>query len=94
MAFAVNNWGIAVGVSDSPSGIPGSPSESRAVLWAQGAVVNLGTLPGAVASVGPPNSDARSINDRGQIVGESHSASGEVHAVLWTAEHHHTHQER
>ena len=94
MAFAINNFGIAVGVSDSPSGIPGSLSESRAVLWAQDAIVNLGTLPGALSAVGPPNSSAMGINDRGQIAGESNSASGEVHAVLWTPEHHPKHEER
>jgi probable HAF family extracellular repeat protein len=91
VAFAVNNSGVVVGVSDSRSGIPGSLPASRAALWAQGVIVNLGTLPGAVAAEGPANSDARSINDRGQIVGESHSASGEVHAVLWTPEHHPKH---
>jgi probable HAF family extracellular repeat protein len=41
-------------------------------------ITDLGTLGGASA-------DARAINDTGQVVGASATASGEVHAFLWTA---------
>lgn len=40
-------------------------------------IVSLGTLGGAT-------SRAVGINDRGQVVGESRTASGEVHAFLWS----------
>ena len=39
-------------------------------------ILDLGTLGGAF-------SDARSINDEGQVVGESRTAAGETHAFLW-----------
>ncbi len=41
-------------------------------------IADLGTLGGASA-------DARAINDAGQVVGASATASGETHAFLWTA---------
>jgi probable HAF family extracellular repeat protein len=45
---------------------------------AQYSITDLGTLPGRDISV------ATAINNRGQVVGESVTASGEPHAVLWT----------
>lgn len=59
VAHAVNNRGRAVGASRSPSG------RDYAVLFDQGRVVDLGTLPGHTRSV------ALGINDRGQVVGYS-----------------------
>lgn len=41
-------------------------------------ITDLGTLGGASA-------DARAINDSGQVVGASATASGDTHAFLWTA---------
>jgi probable HAF family extracellular repeat protein len=41
-------------------------------------ITDLGTLGGASA-------DARAINDAGQVVGASATASGDTHAFLWTA---------
>ncbi len=41
-------------------------------------ITDLGTLGGASA-------DARAINDAGQVVGASATASGDIHAFLWTA---------
>ena len=41
-------------------------------------MTDLGTLGGAW-------SQALAINDRGQIIGDSATRSGETHAVLWTA---------
>jgi probable HAF family extracellular repeat protein len=40
-------------------------------------ILDLGTLPGGNSS------DATGINDRGQVVGVSQTASGEYHAFLW-----------
>jgi uncharacterized membrane protein len=42
-------------------------------------MTDLGTLSGA-------ESCATAINERGQVVGESTTASGETHAVLWMLE--------
>src|SRR6266545_2475214 len=47
-----------------------------AAASAQLPIIDLGALGGTF-------SDARAINERGQVVGESTTASGEVHAFLW-----------
>ena len=39
--------------------------------------LDLGTLGGDM-------SEALAINDRGQVVGDSYTAEGEMHATLWT----------
>ena len=44
-----------------------------------GTMIDLGTL-------GGPGSQARSINDSGQIVGLSFTASGQIHAFLYSGE--------
>ena len=43
---------------------------------AQLSIIDLGTL-GGIYSAG------QAINNRGQVVGESYTASGELHAFLW-----------
>ena len=48
----------------------------EAFLWADGVVTELGTLGGYYGG-------AYGINDRGEIVGTSGTASGSQHAVLW-----------
>src|SRR6266567_1160672 len=51
-------------------------SANHAFLWENGAMTDLGTLGGSLSA-------ANAINDKGQIVGESTTASGEKHAFLW-----------
>ena len=53
----------------------------HAVLWYHDAMTELGMLPGASGtSIG---SMAHGINNRGDVVGLSETASGDWHAVLW-----------
>ncbi len=54
-----------------------SPGRVRtAYLWEDGVFINLGTLGGS-------SSEARALNDVGQVVGVSATAGGEVHPFLW-----------
>lgn len=62
-AFAVNNLGQIVGISNTADG-------DRAFLWQNGVMTNLGVLnPSDVYSV------AQDINDNGYIVGESYGSA-------------------
>lgn len=72
-ALDINNRGQVVGRSftDAESG------EQHAVLWNNGIIRDLGTLPGG------HNSQAESINKYGKIVGWSDTSSEPKHAVLW-----------
>jgi probable HAF family extracellular repeat protein len=70
-AWGINATGQVVGAASTAT------NELHAVLWDQGAVIDLGTLPGGHSSF------ARGINDRGQVVGYSSVANGETHAFLW-----------
>jgi probable HAF family extracellular repeat protein len=74
-AYGINNRGQIVGVSTTSTGV-------HAVLWENGTVTDLGTLPGHNYS------EAFGINDRGQIMGLSgmwtdDCSAGECNAVLW-----------
>src|SRR5256885_13825572 len=72
-ATGINDLGQIVGVSFTTSGAVG-----HALLWQNGTMTDLGTLPNGTISL------ALSINDLGQIVGSSDTASRATHAVLWT----------
>ena len=72
-AEALNNRGQIVGSNSSVAS-----GEVHAILWEDGQIIDLGTLPGGTRS------SAQAINDRGQIVGGSITASGGFNAVLWT----------
>jgi probable HAF family extracellular repeat protein len=64
-AHAMNNLGQIVGWRFSA---PGSPGYADAVMYEDGRVINLNTLPGVDGS-GWHLANAQAINDRGQIVG-------------------------
>jgi probable HAF family extracellular repeat protein len=70
-AYAVNNLGVIAGTSDA------ADRSFRAVRWDTTGIHPLGTLGGA-------NSYAFAINSAGQIAGSSTSASGYLHAFLYT----------
>jgi len=67
----INNHGWAVGSVPTEGG-----TAYHAVLWRDGVTQDLGTLGGRY-------SYAAAVNDRGQIVGVSQTASGGWHAYLW-----------
>src|SRR5882757_5401802 len=73
-AQGVNEKRQAVGYADDSDG------GSRAVLFSDGHVTDLGSL-------GDEPSSALSINDAGQIVGSSAVAEGKMHAFLWEKRH-------
>ncbi|MGH7493046.1 MAG: T9SS type A sorting domain-containing protein [bacterium] len=67
----INNHGHVVGVSDDRTGM-----NARTTLWKDGAIIELGTLSGAIASpVG--------INDAGQIIGIANTSSSGIRPFLW-----------
>jgi len=73
-ANAINNLAVVVG--NSPTAVSG---QTHAVRWDQhGAVTDLGTVPGGVASF------ANGINDLGLIVGSANDANVVGHAVTWS----------
>jgi probable HAF family extracellular repeat protein len=69
-AAGVNNHGQAVGRADLPG-------FSRAVIFSDGGITDLGTLPGGTTSFG------RAINNRGEVACLSDTAGGAFHACLW-----------
>ena len=80
-AYGINNAGEVVGCSYTSFC---DPTSTDAFLWrpdvpngTTGNMIDLGTLPGASGS------EARGINDVGQVVGDA-VVNGAAHAVLWT----------
>ncbi len=71
IAYGMNNLDQVVGASGAAVG-----SSADAVLWDDGAVVDLGKLPGDTGS------DAIAINNEGVAVGDSYSATTFL-AVFW-----------
>jgi probable HAF family extracellular repeat protein len=81
--FGINDKGQAIGGSGLCSNVslpPNYPPDApHAVLWERdGSPINLGSLDGAYSNI------ATSINDRGEVVGNSHFTDGTIHPFLWT----------
>ena len=77
-AIVINNAGQIAGISDVPGDDkPGAIPATRAVLWQNGAITNLGTLPGDYLSL------AQDINAKGQVVGLSCDVNFSCRAFLW-----------
>ena len=72
VAYAINNGGQVVGVSDLPGEVT-----AHAFIWQNGNMTDLGTLPGDFFSV------AFSINNKGQVIGESCDINFNCRAFLW-----------
>ncbi len=80
-AWGINEKGEAVGTSGLCSNTsipPASPSGAHAVLWDKDGSPHL--IPG----LGHVNNLAGSINNRGQISGNSQLGDGTIHSFLWT----------
>lgn len=80
LATAINSRGQIVGVSNNdvpdPFSLNGFPTQTRAFLWQNGAIQDLGTLGGSDAL---PNY----VNERGQIAGFSYTSNMAVDPFLW-----------
>ena len=76
-AKAINNAGQIVGYIQGQDA-PGAAGLERAVLWNGSTIVDLGLLPGAVASV------ANDINNDGVVVGTAMLSNGAPRAFIWT----------
>jgi probable HAF family extracellular repeat protein len=82
-ALAVNDRGQVLGSSTLASG------ERRLFLWQRGRLTDLGTLGGAEAFTDLPDPAGlrgrtrNLLNDRGDVVGVSHTATGAEHGFLW-----------
>lgn len=70
--WGVNDLGQVVGISE----VERFTAEFIAFFWDGNQMINLGTL-------GGHESGAYAINNRGQIIGSSDTASSEHHATLW-----------
>jgi probable HAF family extracellular repeat protein len=87
------SWGLAIDERGRVAGVSETASGDRhAFAWRGGRMVDLGTLGGATSVVGDvltpgglfqANVADLAINDRGDIVGTSETASGDLHAFLW-----------
>jgi probable HAF family extracellular repeat protein len=75
-AFAVNERGQVVGSSMFPPGL------DRAVVWDNGSVVNLGTLPDDGDERTQEQSQAYAVNNLGHVAGIHYNEDGE-RAFIW-----------
>jgi probable HAF family extracellular repeat protein len=73
---AGDNNNQALGINDHGQVV--GVSGAHAFLFEHGVIADLGTLPGGTSS------KAAAINNSGQIVGQSTTASGDMHAFCMT----------
>jgi probable HAF family extracellular repeat protein len=71
-ALSINDRGQIVGTSDLPG-----DTATHAVMWRDGKITDLGTLPGDYFSF------AYGINDRGQVIAQSCDINFNCRAALW-----------
>lgn len=78
-AYGVNDGGMAVGVHFAQQSGP-----YRAAAWLNGKVIDLGTLGGTSSSPYSTVSEARAVNNAGQVVGSALPISGyPLHGFIW-----------
>ena len=73
------SWAYDITRDGRTVGSSGGPNGRRAVIWVNGVPSSLGVLGSGSFAF----SSAYGINEAGQIVGESSTASGRVHAFVW-----------
>jgi chitinase len=72
IASGINEAGQVVGFAENSAGV------GRAFLYSDGAMQDLGTLPGGTTS------SASDINDAGQVVGSAGNPAGVTRAILYS----------
>ena len=80
VAFTPNNIGQVAGQAENStldSTCPAPALQAEPVIWKEGAVQQLPTVPG------DPDGYAVFINDKGQAVGGSGTCTASLHALLW-----------
>jgi len=73
LAMGINASGLIVGYSTYNSVL-----STHAVMWVNGKILDLGTLPGG------SQSSANAINASGQVVGGSNSSATQANAFVWS----------